>query len=358
MSTTRIRQPRATIRDIAARAGVSIATVSRVLNDRPDVAPETRETVLAAARALNFSVTTRNGLAQRPGRSGLVGVTIPMVLGDYFSSLVTGIADALDELGYMAVLCSTFHHHDREATFVDSLLERKIDGAVLVLPGESSDELAALRQRGFPFVVADEGYPLDGEFPRVIAANMAGAIAATEHLIGFGHRRIGLVKGIPGFVATEDRASGYRAALTEAGISLDPELEVCGEFDTIEGRVAAARLLDLPDPPTAVFACNDDMALAVLQEARARGIRVPEDLSVVGFDDTTMARIAVPAITTIRQPLEEVGRMAVTLLTRIIDGQTVDPLRVEIGTRLVVRESTGPAPVAPARQLRAAPARA
>ena len=349
MSTTRIRQPRATIRDIAGRAGVSIATVSRVLNDRPDVAPETRETVLDVARALNFS-PARAGLPQRPGLSGLVGVTIPMVLGDYFSSIITGIADALDELGFMAVLCSTFHHHDREATFVDSLLERKIDGAILVLPGESSDELAALKQRGFPFVVADEGYPLSGEFPRVIAANMAGAIAATEHLIGLGHRRIGLVKGIPGFVATEDRASGYRAALTAAGISLDPELEVCGEFDTIEGRVAAARLLDLSDPPTAVFACNDDMAVAVLQEARARGIRVPEDLSVVGFDDTTMARIAVPAITTIRQPLEEVGRMAVTLLTRIIDGQTVDPLRVEIGTRLVVRESTGPVPLTSARR--------
>ncbi len=350
MSTTRVRQPRATIRDIAARAGVSIATVSRVLNDRPDVAPETRESVLEVARELNFSLTTRNGLAQRPGLSGLVGVTIPMVLGDYFSSIISGIADALDELGFMAVLCSTFHHHDREATFVDSLLERKIDGAILVLPGESSEELTALRRRGFPFVVADEGYPLGGDFPRVIAANMAGAIAATEHLIGLGHRRIGLVKGIPGFVATEDRASGYRAALTEAGIALDPQLEVCGEFDTIEGRVAAAKLLDLSDPPTAVFACNDDMALAVLQEARARGIRVPDDLSVVGFDDTTMARIAVPAITTIRQPLEEVGRMAVTLLTRIIDGQTVDPLRVEIGTRLVVRESTGPVPLASVRR--------
>jgi LacI family transcriptional regulator, galactose operon repressor len=352
MSTTRVRQPRATIRDIAARAGVSIATVSRVLNDRPDVAPETRESVLDAARALNFSLATRNGLAQKPGLSGLVGVTIPMVLGDYFSSIVTGIADALDELGFMAVLCPpTFHHHDREATFMHSLLERKIDGAVLVLPAESSDELAALKQRGFPFVVADEGYPLKGDFPRVIAANMAGAIAATEHLIALSHRRIGLVKGIPGFVATEDRASGYRAALTAAGIALDPDLEVCGDFDTIEGRVAAARLLDLPDPPTAVFACNDEMALAVLQEARARGIRVPQELSVVGFDDTTMARIAVPAITTIRQPLEEVGRMAVTLLTRIIDGQTVDPLRVEIGTRLVVRESTGPAPATGLRQV-------
>ena len=171
---------------------------------------------------------------------------------------------------------------------------------------------------------------------------MAGAIEATEYLLELGHRRIGLIKGIPDFVATEERASGYRAALTGAGVPLDPQLEVSGEFDTIQGRVAAAVLFDLPEPPTAIFACNDDMAVGVLQEARARAIRVPEELSVVGFDDSTIARIALPAITTVRQPLEEIGRMAATLLTRMIDGQKVDPIRLELGARLIVRDSTAP----------------
>jgi LacI family transcriptional regulator len=171
---------------------------------------------------------------------------------------------------------------------------------------------------------------------------MSVAIDPTNHLHSHGQRRIGHINVIPQFAETEDRAIRYRAALSEAGVPLDPHLEVCGEFDTIQGRVAAAQLLDLAEPPTAIFACNDDMAVAVLQEARARGIAVPEDLSVVGFDDATISRITLPAITTVRQPLEEIGRMAVTLLTRMIEGQTVDPLRLVMGARLVVRDSTAP----------------
>ena len=267
-----------------------------------------------------------------------------MVLGDYFAQLVTGLTEALYELDMQAVLCPTFHQKEREITLVNQLLERRIDGAILVLPDESSDDLLLLQQRGFPFVVADEGYPLEGEFPRVGAANMAGAIEATEHLLGLGHRRIGLITGIPGFIATEDRARGYRATLSAAGIRPDPALEACGEFRTVEGRAAAAQLLDLPERPTAIFACNDEMAVSVLQEARARGLRIPEDLSVVGFDDTTVSQIAIPAITTIHQPLEEVGRMAANLLARIIDEPPSHPIRLEVGTRIVVRESTGPAP--------------
>ncbi len=335
---------RATIRDIASHAGVSITTVSRVLNDRPDVAPETREAVLEVIRKLNF--TSNRALRPAPapaGRTGLVGVTIPEVLGDYFAQLITGFTEALYELDMQAVLCPTFHHQAREVTLVNQLLERKIDGAILVLPDESIEDLLLLKQKGFPFVVADEGYPLDGHFPLVAAANMAGAIEATEHLLELGHRRIGLIKGIPGFVATEDRTSGYRAALSAAGIRPDPALETYGEFRTIEGRDAAARLLELPDRPTAIFACNDEMAVAVLQEARARGIRVPEDLSVVGFDDTMVAQISVPALTTVHQPLEEVGRMAVNLLARVIDEPPAHPIRLEVGTRLVVRETTAPA---------------
>ena len=320
---------------------MSIATVSRVLNDRPDVAQDTRRAVLKVIRQLNFA-PNRALRAVPAGRTGLVGVTTPMFHGDYFSGIITGITDALDELDFQAVLCPTFHLHQQEAGLVDRLVRANTDGAILVLPSESSEELQTLKRRGFRFVIADEAYRLNGDFPIVTSANMAGAIDATKHLLSLGHRRIGLIKGIPDFVATEDRAVGYRSALTEAGLPLDPQLEVCGEFDTIQGRLAAAQLLDLPEPPTAIFACNDDMAVAVLQEARARGISVPEDLSVVGFDDVTISRITVPAITTVRQPFEEIGRMAVTLLSRMIEGQTVDPIRLVMGARLVVRDSTAP----------------
>ena len=344
MATNGDRQAgRPTIRDIAAHAGVSITTVSRVLNDRPDVAQETREAVLDVIRELDFAPSRTTRPAQS-GRTGLIGVTIPMVLGDYFAQLITGITEALYERDMQVVLCPTFHHKEREITLVNQLLEGRIDGAILVLPEESSEDLLLLKRKGFSFVIADEAYPLEGNFPLVAAANMTGAIEATEHLLGLGHRRIGLIKGIPGFVATEDRASGYRAALSAAGIPPDPSLEVYGDFRTLEGRVAAAQLLDGPERPTAIFACNDEMAVAVLQEARARRIRIPEDHSVVGFDDTTVSQIAIPAITTVHQPLEEVGRMSVNLLARIMDEPPLHPVRLEVGTRLVVRESTGPAP--------------
>src|SRR4029453_12149680 len=244
---------RATIRDIATHAGVSITTVSRVLNDRPDVAQDTRAAVLEVIRELNFAPNR----TQRPapsGRTGLIGVTIPMVLGDYFAQLITGFTEALYELDMQAVLCPTFHHQERELTLVNQLLERKIDGAILVLPDESTDDLLHLKQKGFPFVVADEGYPLDGRFPLVAAANMAGAIEATEHLLRLGHRRIGLIKGIPGFFATEDRTTGYRAALSAAGIRPDPALETFGEFRVVEGGAAGAQLLHPPGGAAPDFA--------------------------------------------------------------------------------------------------------
>jgi LacI family transcriptional regulator len=255
MATNGDRQTgRETIRDIAAHAGVSITTVSRVLNDRPDVAQETREAVLDVIRELNFApnLTTRPAPS---GRTGLIGVTIPMVLGDYFAQIITGLTEALYELDMQAVLCPTFHHKEREITLVNQLLEGRIDGAILVLPEESSDDLLLLKQRGLSFVVADEAYPLDGDFPLVAAANMAGAIEATEHLLELGHRRIGLIKGIPGFVATEDRTSGYRAALPRPGSGRTRPSRRSGS--SAPSRAGRSReLLDLPEPPTAIFACT------------------------------------------------------------------------------------------------------
>ena len=174
MSIARTHNGRATIRDIAQQAGVSIATVSRVLNDRPDVAPETREAVLKVIRDLNFA-PSRTLRAVPAGRTGLVGVTIPHFNGDYFTAILTGITDALDELDLQAVLCPTFHLQRQEAGLMDRLARGKTDGAILVLPSESSDELQRLKQSGFRFVIADDAYRLTGDFPIVTSANMAGS---------------------------------------------------------------------------------------------------------------------------------------------------------------------------------------
>jgi LacI family transcriptional regulator len=332
---------RATIRDIARHAGVSVATVSRVINGRPDVAPETRDAVLRHVREHNFT-TNRNARALSVGRTGLVGFTVPNAHAEYFTLILSGSTEALYEQDMRVVLCPTLHEHEREVTLLDRLMHGTTDGAILLLPTETSDELKALQAHGFPFVVADPRYSLDEGIPSVSAAHAAGARAATDHLLSLGHRRIALVTGDRGWVASEERLIGYQTALAAAGVLPTPELVVDGDFLMESGYAAANTLLDLAEPPTAIFASNDNMAVGVLHAARARGLRVPDDLSLVGFDDSAQATIVTPLLTTVRQPLEELGRTAVSLLTRLLDRQRVEALRVELATKLVVRDSTAP----------------
>ena len=330
---------RATIRDIAGAAGVSIATVSRVLNDRPDVSPETRETVLRVVRERGFS-TNRSARALSGGRTGLVGVTLPMVHVEYFSRILWGASEALYEHDMRTVLCPTMHEHHREVTLLDRLMQGTTDGSLLLLTTETNEALKALERQGYPFVVLDPRHAVDDGIPHVTAAHWAGAKAATEHLLSLGHRRIAAITGPHGWVASVDRLDGYQAALAGAGVLPAPELIAKGNFTGESGYAAATTLLDLAERPTAIFAFNDEMAVGAMRAAEERGLRLPEDLSIVGFDDLEKAEIVTPALTTVRQPLAEMGRMAVSLLARLLDRQRLEALRVELGTKLVVREST------------------
>ena len=334
---------RATIRDVASAAGVSIATVSRVLNGRADVAPKTREAVMKAVRDVEFA-TNRNARALSSGRTGLVGMTVPIIEAAYFSVILSGVAEALYEQDMRIVLCPTLHQHEREVTLLDRLMHGTTDGAVLTLPEESNKELKALKRQGLPFVVVDPRIPLDDGIPAVSAGHATGARAATEHLLSLGHRRIAAITGPPAWMASTERLNGYRSALAAAGVLPDPELVAGINFSIEGGEAAAGPILDLADRPTAVFAFNDNVAIGVLRAAEARGIRVPEDLSIVGFDDSEHAALVTPALTTVRQPLAEMGRMAVSLLLRLLENQSVETLRIELATRLVVRDSTAPAP--------------
>lgn len=341
--TGRHPHARATIRDIADRAGVSIATVSRVLNGRPDVAAETREAVLEVARQLRFS-TNRSARSLSGGRTGLIGVTIPIVHAAYFAFILSGAAEALYEEDLRAVLCPTQHEHDREVDLLGRLMHGTTDGALLMLPSETPEELDALRDFGYPFVVVDARAPLHEGIPAVTAANASGAKQAIAHLLDHGHRRIGVITGPRSWNASNERLIGYYAALAGAGLVPDPQLEVEGDFEHETGYAGGIKLLALPDPPTAIFAFNDDMAVGALNAALQRGLRVPEDLSIVGFDDSVQAQNVSPKLTTVYQPLAEMGRMAVSLLTRILEGQRLEAVRVELGTRLIVRGTTGPIP--------------
>ena len=333
---------RLNIRQIADLAGVSIATVSRVLNGRGDVSEETRELVSRVIRENGYTAN-RSARGLSAGRTGLVGVLVPLVFPAYFSGILAGAAEALSERDFQIVLSPTGGEHERQVSIVDRL-HGLTDGALIILPEESSEELERLLDSGFRFVVLDPLMPLEERIPSVSAAHTSGADQAMKHLLDLGHRRVGQITGPPGWVATEDRRRGYRAALAAAGILPDPTLEQEAEPEIDPGRAAAEQLLDLPERPTAIFAFNDNIAIGAIQAARARGIRVPEELSIVGFDDIEHATIVTPALTTVRQPLAEMGRTAVSLLMRLLEGQRFETLHVELATRLVVRDSTAPPP--------------
>jgi LacI family transcriptional regulator len=332
---------RATIREIAELAGVSIATVSRVVNGREDVSPETRELVQRVVRERGYTAN-RNARGLSAGKTGLIGATVPMLHHAYFSYILAGAAEGLYEQDMRLVLSPTMHEHHREVSLLERLMHGTTDGAVIILPEESSDELELLLNHGYRFVVIDPLLPLNERIPAVSAAHAAGADQAMKHLLSLGHTRVAAITGPRGWKATDDRRRGYYAALAAAGIMPDPELEVESNFELGGGAAAAEQLLALPEPPTAIFCFNDNMAVGAMQTARARGVGIPEDLSIVGFDDLEEAEIVTPALTTIRQPLAEMGRIAVSLLMRLLDNQRLEALHVELGTRLVVRDSTAP----------------
>jgi LacI family transcriptional regulator len=342
---------RVTIRHVAQLAGVSISTVSRVLNGHCDVSEETRLVVERVARSHGYD--TRRAAADGPARpprerfdaagdrlSGLVGVTTSTSGTAYFSTILAGITEALAERDMWALVCPTRQEHDREVSTLKRLMCSEMIGALLLLPEESPDELRALKRDGLVFVVVDPVHDLGPEIPVVSAANSSGAYQATTHLLRLGHRRIGVVTGRRDGAATRARLQGHYAALAEAGVMPDPRLETEADFLVAGGAAGAERLLASAEPPTAIFAFNDCMAVGALHAARARGLRLPEDLSVVGFDDTPEADAAHPGLTTVHQPLRELGGMAVSLLMRLMDNRASEPLHVELATRLVVRSST------------------
>lgn len=333
---------RPSMRDVASHAGVSMMTVSRVLNGHPDVAAATRDAVLRHAQALGYAI---RGPRLVQNRTGLIAVTVPFIPGegDYFAEILSGVAEALEQHSAYLVLCPTRQEHDRETSLLDPLLHGRTDGILFITPSESPGELADLRARGHDLVVIDPQLSLPDDIPAVSAMNMAGSRTATEYLISLGHRRIGAITGPGEVTASIDRLAGYHASLLAARIPVLPELIVGADFTTGGGVEATRQLLSLPHPPTAIFAFNDNMALGALHVVTTAGFQVPADLSIVGFDDLPSASVATPPLTTVRQPLKDLSRTAVTLLYRLIDGEAVEMPHISVATRLLVRGSTGPA---------------
>jgi LacI family transcriptional regulator len=334
---------RATIRDVASEAGVSTATVSRVLNDSGNVAPQTRAVVLEVIERRGLTVRRRRAVRPRPLRD-IVAVRCPYMLDDYFGVILSGIERSLRQGGKVPLLSAEALEGD-EPSLPELLKSEITEGAILILPPEPRDVLADLRSTGFPFVVVDPRTALPPDVAAVSAAHLAGARMATEHLLQLGHTRIAAIVGPRNWIAADNRLLGYRAALAAAD-KLAPEglVQAGGEPTIAHGLAAARVLLDLPEPPTAIVAFNDKMAIGAMQAAAERGLRVPRHLSVIGFDDLELSTVVAPQLSTVRQPLEEMARLGVQLLLRLIDGREIETLHVELATELVLRASTGPPP--------------
>src|SRR5438128_7357035 len=326
-----------TIAEIAAQAGVSIPTVSRVLNGRPDVAPATRVRIEQIIKESGY-IRSSAAKALRKGSSGIIDLLVPG-LNEYTTEITRGVEEALERTGLRMAISFTRDESYGERQWLDKIADRATDGAILVLARGQSSRLNELRRRGIPFVVVDHRGELGPDVPSVGATNFAGGRVAVEYLLSLGHRRIAMIAGPPSLRCSLDRIAGYRAALEAAGIPNDPELIRPGDFRLQSGYTQTGALLALPDPPTAIFAGNDLQAMGVYKALYLRNMLVPERMSVVGFDDIPLTGIVSPSLTSVRQPLFDMGRVASTMLVRLIAGEPLDSPRVELATTLITRES-------------------
>jgi LacI family transcriptional regulator len=326
----------ATIKDVAKRAGVSVSTVSMALNDYPRIAQETKLKVLAAAKELNYQPNAMaRGLKSR--RTESIGLILTDISGPFYSELIKGVEDVVIERGYQLVISSA--HAGREESARRLLSEGRTDGLIVLAPNLKDSDLTAVAGPDLPLVLLDRSLVGPG-ISTIQADNVAAAATAVQHLINLGYRTIAYVSGPHLSTDNQNRLQGYRQALQRAGIPEEPSLIVPGDFTEQGGRRAAQWLLDRGAPPEAVFAANDEMAIGVMEVFRERGIRVPEDVAVVGFDDIRLASYVRPALTTVRQFKYELGQRAATMLFTMLDG-TSQERREQIGTELVVRDSCG-----------------
>jgi LacI family transcriptional regulator len=335
---SRTTQP--TIYDVARLAGVSTATVSRSLNGTGQIAPTTRLAIEAAVRQLGYQ-PNRIARSLVTKSTQTIALLLPEITNPFYGSLVSGIEQRTRELGYTMLLCTTEGDAGREETYLDLLRSKQVDGALvdgLVLPRE---RIARFIAEGFPIVCLDRDVDSPA-VPLVQVDNRRGARMATEHLLGLGHTRIAHVAGAPELQLSHERTDGYRTALRAAGLDPDPHLVVVGCFTEDGGYEAARKLLADRPVPTAVFAANDLSAVGVLEAVAESGRRVPDDVSVIGFDDLRLAAYTTPPLTTIHQPAREIGERATSLLLDLMRGKKIRRHRHLLDPELVVRRSTAP----------------
>ncbi len=330
----------ATLRDVARRAGVSTATVSYVLNGTRPVSPEVEARVWEAVAALQYR-PNRVARGLRRKRTHVLGLIVPDSANPFFAEIARGLEDLSFAHDYSLILCNSDGDPVKEQRYLGVLIEQQVDGIALVSAGATPAHLTILQQRGIPFVVVDRelsGLAADC----VLADNFQGGYLATRHLLERGHRRIACITGPSDLTPSADRVRGYRQAMAEVGIEPLEDWVCRGDFRAESGYHAARFFLQLSPSirPTAIFACNDLMAIGAMRAIGEAGLSIPQDIALVGFDDIVLAAYVIPPLTTVAQPTYEMGRVAGELLLRRIQDRARPPTRHLLPVRLIVRRST------------------
>ncbi|MBO1752117.1 substrate-binding domain-containing protein [Actinotalea sp. BY-33] len=344
--TSRSPRRRTTLSDVAEAAGVSKATVSKALNGRDDVSGSTRERVLAAVSELGYRSSTHPGPADR---TGALAVVFDIPASPYILNVLQGVLAATTDaqLNLLTRLAPDRAARTQRAAARAWVAEQQSAGVIGIVGltlSEPDALLDAAAEADLPFVMVD---PVDTQHHRMVSvgsSNWAGARSAVEHMIGLGHRRIAWIGGPVASSAARDRFHGYRAALDSAGIELDRDLVRAGQFDVKAGAQHARDLLTLPSPPTAIMAADDELAVGALATAHELGVQVPQQLSVMGFDDTPQAAWTTPPLTSVHQHLDGMGRVAVQTVVAMTAGTRPASRHVELATSLTIRATTGPGP--------------
>lgn len=333
-------QKRVTIKDVAAQVGVSASTVSIVLNDKQgcNIPDSTRQRILEAVRALDYNPDyVARSLVMK--KTDTIGVIVPDISNTFFSDTIKVIQRMLDGRGYAIVLCNSDEKLENDLKNVKLLASRKVDGLIVTPSAETmrggryTELYALLKKTGKPFVLLDRYF--DESANKVMVDNTRAGYEVTEYLLSKGHRRIACIGGPQELSSAANRLAGYKAALAAHGIPADEALIACGPYDTAWGYAAAQKLLS--QNVTAIFASNDLQAYGVIACAKERGVKIPKELSLVGFDDLTYSSLLDVPLTTVRQPIEELARQAADILLAAIEGEEEQPREVRLQPELVVR---------------------
>lgn len=327
-----------TITDVARRARVSTSTVSHVLNGTRFVAEETRGRVLEAVESLDY-VPNDQARSLVRSSSRRLGVAISALTNLYFGSVVKAMESAATAAGYTLVLADTHEDPETERRVVAALRGNKLDGLLLAPSSGAGPVLDRLARAGLPTVLVDRA--ADPRFDSVCTENVEPLAELVEHLAAIGHRRIAMVSGMEGLTTTDERITGYSLGLERAGLAPDPALVVGGGSDAEQTYTAVASLLDLPQPPTAIVAAQNTMVVATMRILRDRGLEVPSDMALVGFDDFEWADVFSPRLTTVAQDADRIGQQAVERLLWRISSGGGQPQAVRVPARVMHRDSCG-----------------